>query len=98
MLHPTGTVEPGAVGLDGACARMQVWAAQEALGLCPPPWVLPHLHVDEPGAVLHQGKEAAKAESQEMLEMGICLLAEGFQGNVGVSQALWERPMTSFGV
>lgn len=82
MVYQTDAVEAGTVGLDGPCRWTWVQATREALELCPPPCVLPHLCVDQAGAVLHQGKEAAKAESQEMLQVGIFLLTEASRGNV----------------
>lgn len=52
-----------------------------ALGLCPPLCILPHLPVDEAGAAPHQAMEAAKAESQGRLQMGMFLLSQVSLGN-----------------
>lgn len=55
-----------------------------ALGLCPSLCVLPHLRVDQAGAVPHQGMEAAKAESRERLQMGMFLLSQVSLGNASI--------------
>lgn len=76
MVYQTDAVEAGAVGLDGPCSLTRVRATREASGLCPPPCILPYLRAGQAEAVLHQGREVAKAESQEMLQVGISLPTE----------------------
>jgi len=76
VVYQTDAVEAGAVGLDGPCSQTRVQATREASGLCHPPCTIPHLREDQTGAVLRQGREVAKAESQEMLQVGISLPAE----------------------
>lgn len=76
MVYQTNAVAVGTVGTDGPCSRTWVRATREALGLCPPPYVLLHWSMDQAGAVLHQGREMVKAESQEMLQVGISLPTE----------------------
>lgn len=69
--------QPEAVGAgwDGGTLQQDKGTSSSALGWCPPLLILPHLLVDQAGAVPRQGLEAAKAESQERMHVGMFSLS-----------------------